>query len=140
LLAYDADPKTTLQFLRDRLHLDFNHEQRARDQKPNLPTTLDPARISREAFQQEALRDSDDLAHCSVEALERLVREKTALRPPQQRALLARLQRTGSPGLVDLIVTDLKRARRAAASGNSPSIVPCFRINSTSSPGNFPPD
>ena len=30
LLTYDADPKATLQFLRDRLHLQFTHEQEAR--------------------------------------------------------------------------------------------------------------
>src|SRR6266513_1166957 len=62
LLAYDADPKSTLQFLRTRLNLEFNHEQQVRDKKPDLPTALDQTRISRVAFQQEALRDSDDLA------------------------------------------------------------------------------
>lgn len=109
LLAYDADPKATLQFLRDRLNLEFNHEQQARDKKPDLPTALDPARISREAFQRETLRDSDDLAQFSDEALEALVRAKTPLLPPQQRALLQRLQRPDLPGLVELIVADLKR-------------------------------
>ena len=50
LLGYQTDPKSTLAFLKDRLHLEFNDEQEARDQKPNLPTKLDQARISNEAF------------------------------------------------------------------------------------------
>ena len=108
LLAYDADPKTTLQFLRTRLNLEFNHEQQVRDKKPDLPTALDQARISREAFQQEALRDSDDLGYFDDFTLESLVRGKAALTAPQQRALLQRLKRPDLPGLLDLIVADLK--------------------------------
>ncbi len=108
LLAYDADPKATLAFLRDRLNLQFNHEQEVRDKKPDLPTALDQALISREAFQREALRDSDDLARCDDAALERFVREKVALTPPQKRALLSRIQRPNLPGLVELIEADLR--------------------------------
>ena len=108
LLAYDADPKTTLQFLRDRLKLEFNHEQQARDRKPDLPAVLDQARISREAFRAEALRDSDDLAHVSEVGLESLVREKVPLNPAQKRALLSKLKRPDLAGLVELIEADLK--------------------------------
>src|SRR5580698_2290132 len=61
LLAYDADPQTTLKFLRERLHLQFNHQQQVRDQKPDLPAKLDPARVNREAFQRPALEHSQDL-------------------------------------------------------------------------------
>ena len=37
MLDYDADPLKTLAFLRERLHLEFNHQQEVRDQKPDLP-------------------------------------------------------------------------------------------------------
>jgi len=108
LLGYDADPQTTLRFLRDRLHLDLNHQQQARDQKPDLPTVLDQARVGREAFRNEALRDSEDLAHVTEAGLEILVREKAALTPGQRRALLNRIQRPDVAGLLEMIEADLK--------------------------------
>ena len=108
LLAYDADPQSTLKFLRDRLNLEFNHERQARDQKPDLPTKLDPALISRTAFQREALQDQNNLSQVNDEALAQLVRDKAPLSPSQTRDLLQRLKRPDVPGLVDLIETDLK--------------------------------
>ena len=48
LLGYDADPQATLKFLRERMNLQFNHQQEARDQKPDLPTALDQKLISRD--------------------------------------------------------------------------------------------
>ena len=47
-------PQRTLAFLKDKLNLQFNHQQEVRDQKPDLPTALDPARIAREVFLREA--------------------------------------------------------------------------------------
>jgi autotransporter-associated beta strand protein len=108
LLNYDADPQATLRFLRERLNLQFNQQQEARDKKPDLPSVLDPARIAREVFQREALRQGDDLHECSDAALETLVREKAALKPEQVRALLARLKRPDVPNLIDVIAAELK--------------------------------
>ncbi len=107
LLAYDADPQATLKFLRERLHLQFNHVQEARDKKPALPAALDPARIARSVFVKEALRH-DALAPFNEAALEQLVRDQTPLRPAQRRALLSRLQRPDVPGLVALIADDFR--------------------------------
>ncbi len=106
LLAYDADPQRTLDFLRKFFGLRFDHVQERPDAKPNLPTQLDPALIAREVFVREALQD-DDLGKCSPEALARLVEDKAALRPAQRRALLARIERSNVPGLVELIAADL---------------------------------
>jgi hypothetical protein len=78
-----------------------------RDQKPDLPVTLDPAKIARAVFLTEALRD-DDLGKLNDAGLESLVRDKVALREPQRRALLGKLKRPDLPGLVDVIVADLK--------------------------------
>ncbi|MEI9895263.1 MAG: hypothetical protein WDN28_15570 [Chthoniobacter sp.] len=108
LLAYDADPQTTLKFLRDRLNLEFNHEPPARDQKPDLPTKLDPALISREAFQREALENEDNVAQVNDEALTELVRDRVPLSESQRRDLLRRIKRPDVPFLVDLIEADLK--------------------------------
>jgi len=108
LLAYDADPQTTLKFLTERLNLQFNHEQQARDQKPDLPAKLDQALISRAAFQKEALADIDNTSNVNDEALPELIRDKAPLNEAQRRDLINRLKRPDVPGLVDVIETDLK--------------------------------
>jgi hypothetical protein len=107
LLAYDADPQATLKFLRDRLHLEFNHQQQARDQKPDLPTKLDPALISRAAFLHGALENSTNLANVNDEALAALIRDKVPLSASQTRDLLRRLKQPDVPGLVEVIEADL---------------------------------
>ncbi len=108
LIGYDADPKATLAFLRDRLNLEFNHQQEARDKKPNLPTALDQAQISWESFRRQALSQApDNLGQFQDAALEQLVRSKAQLNPSQRRALLSRISHPDLPGLVDLIEADL---------------------------------
>ena len=107
LLKYDSDPQATLKFLRERLDLHFDHQQEARNKRPDLPSVLDPNRVSRAVFLRKALGQGDDLKDCSEAALEELVRDKTALKPEQVRALLARLKRPDVPNLVEVIATEL---------------------------------
>jgi hypothetical protein len=107
LLVYDADPQRTLEFLKRFFNLQFNHVQDRRDQKPDLPSELEQARIGRDAFRKIALVD-DDLSKCNDEELAQLVIDKVALRPAQRRVLLARISRPNVPGLVELIAEDLK--------------------------------
>jgi hypothetical protein len=107
LLGYDRNPQATLQYLREQLHLEFNHEQAARDRKPDLPSALNQSRVAREVFQAEALQ-GDDLNALGDAALDALLREKVALRPPQRRALLAKLKRPDVPGLVEVIEAELR--------------------------------
>ncbi|MGB8166133.1 MAG: hypothetical protein WCF18_01495 [Chthoniobacteraceae bacterium] len=118
LLGYERDPQATLQYLRERLNLEFSHEQAARDRKPDLPSTLAQAQIAREVFQEEALQ-ADDLNQCENASLEALVRDKVALRPPQVRALLARIKRPDVPGILDLVEAGL-RARESRGFGEFP--------------------
>ena len=108
LLEYDANPQKTLAFLRERLGVQFNHQQEARDQKPNLPVALDPARASRDVFEKDSLANDRGMGSFSIEALEALVRNKTPLDDQQRRALLSRIDRPDVPGLLDLIVADLR--------------------------------
>ncbi|MEO6786897.1 MAG: hypothetical protein ABI318_12260, partial [Chthoniobacteraceae bacterium] len=108
LLGYDATPQQTLAYLKDRLGLQFNHQQEVRDRKPNLPTTLDPKRVAREVFERDSLDYDRGMGGFSEEALETLVRNKTPLDPQQRRALLSRLTRPDVQGLVELIALDLK--------------------------------
>ncbi len=108
LLAYDASPQTTLKFLRERLNLEFNHEQQTRDKKPDLPTKLDQKLIARAAFQSAVLNASDNLNDVDEDALRGFIRDKVALKPSQVRDLLKMLKRPDVPGLVEVIEADLK--------------------------------
>ena len=108
LLDYDASPQKTLTYLRDRLHLQFNHQQEARDKKPNLPTALDAARIARAVFEKDALSYDGGLQSLSVETIEGLIRDKVTLTPQQHRAALGKLSRPDVANLVEFIATELK--------------------------------
>ncbi len=108
LLGYDATPQQTLAYLRERLHLQFNHQQEVRDRKPDLPSALDPKRVAREVFERDSLSNDRGLGSLSEDALEALVKSGTILDAQQRRALLGRLQRPDVGGLVDLIAVDLR--------------------------------
>src|SRR6185295_12420412 len=85
LLSYDANPQKTLAFLRERLALQFNHQQEARDRKPDLPSALDPARVAREVFERDSLANDHGMGSFSIEALETLVKNKVPLNEQQRR-------------------------------------------------------
>ncbi len=108
LLDYDATPQQTLAYLRERLGLQFNHQQEARDKKPDLPVALDAARIARDVFLQDALRNDQGLQSLTVEEIESLITNKVKLSDQQIRAALGKLQRPDVPGLVEFIAAELK--------------------------------
>ena len=108
LLDYDATPQQTLDYLKRQLGVTHNHQQEARDQRPNLPTTLDPKQVSRDIYERDALGYDNSLSGLSPNALESLVRTKAALNPQQLRSLLSKLQRPDVPNLAELIIADLK--------------------------------
>ena len=63
LFAYDRDPEGTLAWLRNELGIHFSHQrEKAPGQKPDLPTSLDPTTISREAFIRYATAHQDNLS------------------------------------------------------------------------------
>jgi hypothetical protein len=108
LLDYDATPQQTLDYLKRQLGVTHNHQQEVRDQKPNLPSVLDPKLVSRDVFERVALAHDQSLDGLSQNALEILVRNQAALSPQQRRALLSKLQRPDLPNLPELIIADLK--------------------------------
>jgi hypothetical protein len=108
LLDYDATPQQTLDYLKRQLGVTHHHQQEVRDQKPNLPTTLDPKLVSRDVFERVALTHDQSLGGLTQNALESLVRNKAGLSPQQRRALLSKLQRPDVPNLPELIIADLK--------------------------------
>ncbi|MCU0780137.1 MAG: hypothetical protein MUF04_03425, partial [Akkermansiaceae bacterium] len=108
LLDYDATPQQTLDYLKRQLGVTHHHKQEVRDQKPDLPSVLDPKTVSREVFEQDALAHDQSLDGLSQHALETLVRKQAALNPQQRRALLSKLQRPDVPNLPALVIADLK--------------------------------
>ncbi len=117
LLDYDASPQRTLAYLKERLGVQFNHQQEVRDKKPNLPSTLDPKRIAREVFEANALANNGDLSVFSAEALESLVANKVKLTMQQRRAVLEKLQRPDVANLPALIIADLKSEESSGFGG-----------------------
>ncbi|WP_038171230.1 hypothetical protein [Verrucomicrobium sp. BvORR106] len=107
LLNYGTDPQQTLTFLKHKFGLEFQHSQEARDKKPDLPSALDAARVTRSAFEKNALNHSPNLEGFGVAALESLIRNKATLTPSQRRTALGRIQRPDLPGLVEVIHADL---------------------------------
>jgi hypothetical protein len=106
LLDYKKNPKGALGHIRNELGLHFNHRRRLDNPKSSAPTTLDQKTIGYPAFKSRAVRNHKNLHGFEDTALEALV--GTKLTDIQRRDLIHRLQRPDVPGLVDVIVTDLK--------------------------------
>ena len=117
LLDYDASPQKTLAYLKERLGVQFNHQQEVRDKKPALPAVLDPKRIARDVFEKNALANNGDLSVFSDTAIESLVANKVPLTVQQRRALLDRLQRPDVRNLPELIIADLKSEESSGFGG-----------------------
>ncbi len=108
LLRYSDDPKATLAHLKKHLKLSFNHQKEVLRKKPNLPTKLDPTKISRAAYIQQALKRHKNMGGFHDSAFRWVGNEKLKLEPVRRRDLLKRLTTPDYPGLVGLISTDLK--------------------------------
>ncbi|MDB6007511.1 MAG: hypothetical protein JWR15_4498 [Prosthecobacter sp.] len=111
ILAYERDPQATLKYLIERLGIRHDHQQEVRDQKPNLPTSLDAAKISREVFLRDALNNDRGLESLSQDALASLIRDQVPLSPDQRRSVLSKLQRPDIPNLVQAIISDFQTDR-----------------------------
>ena len=107
LATYDKNPQKTLEFLRGRLGLNYPHQKEELNQEPNLPTTLDQALISRDAYLKRANAVTTDHTNSFEDtALDWLV--DTELGANQRRSLLSRLSRPDHDKLVKLVIDDLK--------------------------------
>ncbi|MCA9091386.1 MAG: hypothetical protein KDA90_22445, partial [Planctomycetaceae bacterium] len=110
LLTYDQQPEKSLEYLRNRFGIHFPHQREELNADPNLPTSLDPARISREAFRQRALSiHQSRLQGFEDSAFQWLINND--LNADQRRELLGRLSRPDYPGLVGMVADDLASPR-----------------------------
>lgn len=108
LLDYDTNPKATLDYLKNILGVQFNHQQETLNPKPNLPTQLDQQLISMAQFVSHALANQHNLDASKVTdlGLEYLLVNKSNLTVEQRRVLLSRIRRPDVPNLLDVILAD----------------------------------
>jgi hypothetical protein len=105
LLTYDRDPQRSLQFLRDKLGIHFNHEKEVLGAVPNLPTALDQQVFSWERLKADSLNRWQNLDNFEDAALEWLADNNLSWQ--RRRNLLQRLQRPDIGNLPKLVVDDL---------------------------------
>lgn len=106
LLDYDVRPQETLSYLRRELDLHFAHERKTGERVSHAPSVFDNARLAEDALLRQALEEPQSLGRIEDAGLALVAEAK--LTDDQRRNLLARLRRPDYPGLVDLIVADLK--------------------------------
>ena len=104
LLTYDKNPQKTLDFLRNKLGVNFGHQKEELGVEPNLPTKLDPQWISRATWIQQALQQPNTEGFTDT-SFDWLVNEK--LDGDRRRHLISRLARPDYAGLTQLIADDM---------------------------------
>src|SRR5262249_22778500 len=105
LLTYEKNPQKSLEYLRQRLGLRFDHERERLGEAPNLPTALDVKLISRERLRADSFARWRNLDNFEDAALEWLAAEN--LDWERRRNLLQRLPRPDVPNLPRLVTDDL---------------------------------
>jgi len=105
LLTYQKDPQASLELLRRRLDLRFDHQAERLDDRPSLPTSLDAAKISRETLTKRAFSRYKDTQGFEDSALVWLA--KMDLDGIRRRHLLRRLARPDLTNLPQLVHADL---------------------------------
>ncbi len=106
LLRYSTDPKSSLEFIRRRLGLTFNHQREVLGRKTKLPTRLAPSLIPRQTLTARALRrHSHTLQGFEERALDWVIAMN--LSRARQRHLLHRMKRPDYPNLPARVVDDL---------------------------------
>ncbi|MEE8451994.1 MAG: hypothetical protein V3R99_08775 [Thermoguttaceae bacterium] len=105
LLKYEKDPQASLEYLREQLGIQFNHQREILGKKADLPTTLDAKLIGRARLREQALARYRNLDGFEDPALDWLAGEE--LNAERRRHLLARLKRPDHADLARLVVDDL---------------------------------
>ncbi|NQU24829.1 MAG: hypothetical protein HQ567_26400 [Candidatus Nealsonbacteria bacterium] len=105
LLKYENDRQASLEYIREQLGIQFNHQKEILGKKPDLPTVLDQKRIARTTLTDLALARYRNLDGFENGALDWLA--GTELNPERRRHLLSRLTRPDYTNLAKLAVDDL---------------------------------
>jgi len=105
LLKYEKNSQASLEYIRQQLGIQFNHQKEVLGKKPDLPIALDQKLIARETLTKQALARYRNLDGFEEVALDWLVGEQ--LTPERRRHLLSKLRRPDYPNLAKLVVDDL---------------------------------
>jgi hypothetical protein len=110
MLTFPSDPDRSLNLVRERISLRFDHQRQVAGESPNLPTQLDPAVLSWESLRDRALsRHPHRVDGFRSASYDRLMSMDLSSR--QNGDLLSKLLRPDAPNLVQRIVADLKGKR-----------------------------
>lgn len=112
LLTYRNNPQKTLDYLKDKLSLRFDHQRQDPTRKPELPQQLDPQWIAFDTLAKRALSDYGNLNGFEDSALGWLAGQD--LSDARRRDLLQRLERPDHPELVALVLADLEAPKSGA--------------------------
>ena len=110
LLDFSTQPAATLAWLKDHLGLTFDHARETAGTPPEIPTVLDPALVTWDAFYAQAVSQDPKLGTLTDSGLRTLFHRGLVMDLPAEtrRAVLARLTRPDLPGLPGLIRADLE--------------------------------
>ncbi len=108
LLKFDTDPVGTTDYLKTQFNLSFNHQRRLPPAAQNLPVALEPSVIDRNVLIDRDIRNNRDLSRLSDAALYHLSERVTGMDIWQKRQLLARIQFPDFPGVVELVLQELR--------------------------------
>jgi hypothetical protein len=108
-LDYATNPQATLAWLKETRGLSFDHARETAGTPAEIPTALDPALITWEAFYAQAVSQDPKLGTLTDSGLRALFHRGLAKDLPAEtrRAVLPRLTRPDLPGLTDFILADL---------------------------------
>ncbi len=105
LLCFGDDPEQTLEYLRDAIEPELDHQRRAQEEETQYPSELGAGLISRKNLTERALAEHRDLSGFGATASEWLMGRD--LRNERRRALLQRLERPDHDELVGMVAADL---------------------------------
>lgn len=118
LLSFAANSRKTFAYLKERLHLGFDHQRESSAAKRDLPTALDPGLVSAAAFARQALKKHPrTVKGFRDSALESLLASN--LTDDLLMDVLRRLRRPDVPNLPARIVRNLQ-SRRGRSFGSLP--------------------
>jgi hypothetical protein len=106
LLTYEKDPAKTLEYVRGRLGLQYNHQRETLGEAPNLPIVLDQKLIARDTLRAYSISSWGNLDNFEDSALDWLA-AKDDLGWDKRRHLLQRLTRPDVTDLPKMVVADL---------------------------------
>ncbi|MGC6459456.1 MAG: hypothetical protein ACON4R_13935 [Akkermansiaceae bacterium] len=108
LIRYSDNPEETIAYLKKELGLSLNHQQEGKIQEARHPSSLDQKLISWETWLRDSLGGRGDVSQIQPSGLYRFLEGKPKLDVRQRREVLASLSTPDAPGLVDLVLAELK--------------------------------